>query len=1015
LGPNSNQMKLTLLLFLFFSINVFAQPNISNYEICDDNNDGIAVFDLTTKIPEILANDNPVEFTIFFYETLTDALTNSNAITTVSNYSNIYPSTQTVFINKLNNASNQSELLTLDIIANPSPIVDVAPLIACFNQGVAIFDLGLVAELIWAQNNTSPNQMNISFHNTLVDAMNQINPFPYQFTTQDNSTVIYISINNTITGCSTYNALTLLTTNCENNNCQIPTNVAATNIQQTTATLNWVTNDISWEIFITAANAPAPTATSQGIITSGNPFVISNLNCSTNYTFYVRSTCANGVSDWSSPVTFQTASCGQSVTVSSTVYTPTDILNNIVLNNECGNASNIITQGICGIGYFNNNDGDFPFEEGLVIRSGNVNLSGGTYTSGSSNSSSCSNLNDGDLNNVLVATGNNSGTINDATFIKFDFVPTSNLLTFNFLFASNEYGSYQCNFSDVFGFILTDLVTGVKKNIAVVPGTTTPISTTTVRNNLYNTACSSVNPQFFGSYNVNNPESDINFIGQTVPMTAFAQVIPNRQYSIKLAVGDYNDSMFDSAVFIEGGSFAFSNQCEDNIQLVAFIDSNNNGTKEDTELSYSQGTFNYSVNDDANEIENQSSDGVFYLFPENITNSYDISYSIYPELSSYFSTSTSYSNIVFEDNGNNIYYFPITNTQPYNDVEVSITSVQVPNPGFNYYNRITYKNNGITSASGTLQYNHDSMLTLQSVSEPSNIPITNGFTLNYVDLLPGEIRTVLVTLTVPTIPTVTLGQLVVNTVTSLNTNDFIPANNSFEFSQVIVGSYDPNDKLESHGGRIVFNEFDANDYLYYTIRFQNTGTANAQFVRLEDTLNDKLDETSIRMIGASHDYVLTRNDTQLTWQFNQINLPPQIVNNIGSNGYVQFKIKPKPGFLLGDVIPNTAEIYFDFNPAIVTNTFNTEFVQSLSNSTFTANEIQLTPNPAKDFVTINNLGSERSNQISIYEVSGKRIYNETKIFDAQTTINTSNFAKGIYLVEIVSENNLKLVKKLVIQ
>ncbi len=119
-------------------------------------------------------------------------------------------------------------------------------------------------------------------------------------------------------------------------------------------------------------------------------------------------------------------------------------------------------------------------------------------------------------------------------------------------------------------------------------------------------------------------------------MTAFAQVIPNRQYSIKLAVGDYNDSMFDSAVFIEGGSFAFSNQCEDNIQLVAFIDSNNNGTKEDAELSYSQGTFNYIANNDGNEIENQSSDGIFYLFPENITNSYDISYSIYPELSSYY-------------------------------------------------------------------------------------------------------------------------------------------------------------------------------------------------------------------------------------------------------------------------------------------------------------------------------------------------------------------------------------------
>jgi hypothetical protein len=1111
-------MKQTLLLFLFFTLKVFAQPSITTYNVCDDNNDGFAIFDLTTKIPEILANDNPVDFSITFHETLTDAQTNSNAITTIGGYTNVQPFVQTIFINKLNNATNLSDLLALDIIVQPSPIADVAAVTACFNQGVALFDLGTTAELIWAQNNATPNLISVSFHNSLVNAMNQINPLPYQLASQDNFTVIYISIKNTITGCSTFTPLSLIGENCNNNNCQtptnlfiepvsnniytldwstvngatsyevfltginspeptpnttgisstvsnytfsnlncgtafkcyvrsvcstndtspwsnaiifetpdcsggtcvVPTNLATNSITLNSATLNWSTNnngDTSWEIYIVPQGSPAPTSTITGsVIANVNPFIIVGLNCGTSYTYYIRAACTDqAFSDWSVGANFQTIGCGTAVTVSTTTLTPTQILNTVVLNEECGTPTNIVTQGICGIGYFNNNDGDFPFEEGLILRSGNANLSGGSYTGGNSLSSTCSNLNDGDLNNVLVSTGNASGTINDATFMKFDFVPTSNLLTFNFIFASNEYGNYQCNFSDVFGFILTDLTTGDKQNIAVVPNTTIPISTTTVRNNLYNNACPSVNAQYFGSFNPNNPESDINFVGQTVPLTAFANVIPNRQYSLKLAVGDYNDSMFDSAVFIEGGSLAFGNQCNDNIQLMAFVDTNTNGIKDTGEVAFSQGTFNFVVNNDGITTENQSSNGTFYIFPENLSNSYDISFLVYPELASFFSNSTTFTDIVFDENGDNIYYFPITNTQPYNDVEVSVSSFGNPNPGFNYNNYIIYKNNGLTPVSGILQFNYDSILTVLSISQAGTIATSNGFAYNYIDLQPGETRIIYVNFIVPTIPIVSLGQLVTNTAISINDGDINLTNNTSEFIQTIIGSYDPNDKLEAHGGKIVFDEFDSNDYLYYTIRFQNTGTANAQFVRLEDTLNEMLDETSVRMITSSHNYVLTRNNNQLTWQFDQINLPPQIVNDTGSNGFVQFKIKPKAGFALGDVIPNTAEIYFDFNPAIITNTFETEFVETLGNTQFNASSIGLYPNPAKENFTIGNSGTENITQITIYEVSGKRIFQQTKSFETQTTIPVSTFAKGIYLVEVVSENKSKVTKKLVVK
>ena len=73
------------------------------------------------------------------------------------------------------------------------------------------------------------------------------------------------------------------------------------------------------------------------------------------------------------------------------------------------------------------------------------------------------------------------------------------------------------------------------------------------------------------------------------------------------------------------------------------------------------------------------------------------------------------------------------------------------------------------------------------------------------------------------------------------------------------------------------------------------------------------------------------------------------------------------------------------------------------------------PNPAKDSFTISNTGAEEIAQISIYEVSGKKVFSQTKSFDTLTTITISDFAKGIYLVEIISKNKAKLTKKLVIK
>jgi hypothetical protein len=73
------------------------------------------------------------------------------------------------------------------------------------------------------------------------------------------------------------------------------------------------------------------------------------------------------------------------------------------------------------------------------------------------------------------------------------------------------------------------------------------------------------------------------------------------------------------------------------------------------------------------------------------------------------------------------------------------------------------------------------------------------------------------------------------------------------------------------------------------------------------------------------------------------------------------------------------------------------------------------PNPADDNLLISNMGTEKISEIIIYEISGKKVFDYKKSFESQVNINVSDFARGIYLVEIISENKSKLTKKLILK
>jgi uncharacterized repeat protein (TIGR01451 family) len=459
-------------------------------------------------------------------------------------------------------------------------------------------------------------------------------------------------------------------------------------------------------------------------------------------------------------------------------------------------------------------------------------------------------------------------------------------------------------------------------------------------------------------------------------------------------------------------------QCQNYLNLIAFVDINNNGIKDTNEGFFNQGNFEYDINNSGTPIYSGSNNGNFYIFDNNTFNTYNLNFVVNSNLTTYYSSSSTYSNITIPSgSGITTYYFPVNLIQPYNDIEISLIPFGQPRPGFTYPNWISYRNNGFQNINGTITFVNNPLVTITSISQTGTTSTSNGFTYNFTNLAPNEERWFTVTMQVPTIPTVNLGDVITNSVSITPlTGDAFPDDNQMSFSQIIVGSYDPNDKTEANGGKIDIDDFTSNDYLTYTIQFENTGTANAEFVRVEDFLDASLNPNSIEMLGSSHAYNMRRIGNQLIWNFYNINLPPTSINPTGSHGFIQFKIKPTAGFALGDIIPNKAFIYFDYNPPIITNEFQTEFVQSLKTTDFDSSNFVLYPNPANSNINVSLLNSsEAINSVQIHNLLGKNIKEVINSSSNDVNIDVSDLSKGIYLVQITTQSDLKITKKLIIQ
>ncbi|AYM99506.1 choice-of-anchor L domain-containing protein [Chryseobacterium sp. 3008163] len=205
-------------------------------------------------------------------------------------------------------------------------------------------------------------------------------------------------------------------------------------------------------------------------------------------------------------------------------------------------------------GFFHRGTTNFPFEKGILLTTGHASKAGNSFISGPLEDT-LPIQGDQDLANAL---GISNVNLNDASFIEFDFIPTSTEVSFRYLFASEEYqGNFPCTISDAFALLLKKVGDPTYTNLAVLPGGAGPVSVTNIHPAVQfdNTVltCGAINASYFGGYNTTAIQT--NFSGRTVPLTAKATVIPGQTYHFKMVIADYQDFRFDSAVFLEAGSF----------------------------------------------------------------------------------------------------------------------------------------------------------------------------------------------------------------------------------------------------------------------------------------------------------------------------------------------------------------------------------------------------------------------------------------------------------------------------
>ena len=383
--------------------------------------------------------------------------------------------------------------------------------------------------------------------------------------------------------------------------------------------------------------------------------------------------------------------------------------------------------------------------------------------------------------------------------------------------------------------------------------------------------------------------------------------------------------------------------------------------------------------------------------------------------SSFINVSPSRQNISFTtSSGSAIQDFCIASSLMQEDMSVIVLPINPARPGFDSHYRVVLTNQGTSPISNVLEFNYpnDYVTLMSAIPNASNNAgsLSWNYTLNPFQSLTYEITFNLNPPTHTTFPLNSGDILNFSAFTYLTGADVDLTNNIFNLNQEVVNSYDPNDKTCLQGNRIEPDMI--GEYLDYMIRFENTGTARAINVRVKDVIDtSKFDLDSFVPLSSSHEYYASiTNGNEIEFHFDDINLD---FNDATNDGYVLFKIKTLNTLAVGDSFDNTAEIYFDFNFPIITNTETVTISNTASVDEHSENSILLSPNPSQDFISLD--ASFTINSLVIYDVQGRlqSQYDESTT-DFEAPISIAKLNQGVYFLVVKSDQGqetLKFIKK----
>ncbi|MFN2430501.1 MAG: proprotein convertase P-domain-containing protein [Cryomorphaceae bacterium] len=496
------------------------------------------------------------------------------------------------------------------------------------------------------------------------------------------------------------------------------------------------------------------------------------------------------------------------------------------------------------------------------------------------------------------------------------------------------------------------------------------------------------------------PELDdpVGFFSPFEPLSNFNGEVANGTWTLQVS-----DNLAIDQGFVFGGCINFNTSpCETSFSGKTYFDLNSNNTEDDDEPVFANAL-----------IENSEDETVFFA---NSVGEYircaeagPISLSL-ANIPNYYSSSPPSHDINLET-GDAIsdLNFALVPEGSVVDLHADMFSMGADRPGFynSYYVYCT--NLGNTCQDDVvLELELDELLDIQDVEGGAASFSDNTATVQLGTLCPMESVTVQVSHWL--YDTVSLGTELQSTATLLPTDgDEVAENNTSALTTTVIGSFDPNDKQVSR--EVIDSEFlDEGKYLTYHIRFQNTGTFYAERVVITDTISEQLDFNTFELLDVSHDVELINDGNQIDFTFDNIFLPDSATNPEGSQGYVRYRIKPNSDFGEGDIIDNTAHIFFDFNEAIVTNTVSTVFGTIVGVPSI-AIQPEIYPNPTSKMLHVVSPELATANRYVVTNLIGQRLEQGSLNGGLNTfSIDIENLSPGIYLLHIEGEVGFKPVR-----